>query len=883
MTSAQHPKAGNLARQSLFVGVSAFAELERRIAELPDEKARGGAFEVFAEAYFATQRRHDADTVFPFASIPTDLLTALKLTTQDYGIDGVLQTRLGQFSPYQVKFRAGRPALTWRELSTFIGLADSPNIHCRILLTNCDALPQMLNERQGFFCIRGADLDRLEADDFRVMAAWLAGTMLPVAKKQPQPHQTEAISALLPALKEHGRVTAIMACGTGKTLVALWLAERMQVRRILVLLPSLALLRQTLHEWLRETSIPELAYLCVCSDPTVKAGADDIATPQSELDFKVTTDAASLRQFLDAAFSGVKVVFSTYQSSQVVSDALRLGEAFDFGVFDEAHKTAGRERHRYAMALDDSKLTIKSRLFLTATPRHYNPISKDEGGDSELVFSMDKPEVYGPQAYRLTFAEAAKRGIICPYKVIISVITSKMVTNELLRRGETIVNGDAVRARQVANQLALKDAIANSGACKVFTFHSRVDAAQSFTAQGSEGVSTHLPEFKSFHVNGEMPTVLRERVMRDFRASTKAVMSNARCLTEGVDVPAVDMVAFMSPRRSKIDIVQATGRAMRVAPGKTTGFVLVPLYVEQPDGETVEQAIQRAEFEEVWQVLQSLQEQDDTLAETIRRMRQDRGRGGSVDETALTDYIDIFGPTVDLDVLRSAITTKCVDTLGSTWDERYGQLKAYYELTGECLIETSASTSLCALRASETDYGLLADDSHTENGYSRDTLRKWIATRPLTQRLDCWRTLRLLLEWVWLQRRLKRSGKLAEERVKKLNDIGFVWENELKGWDKMYAELAAFKQRHGHCNLKEKPFCLYRLAGWLEDQQRKSKRGGLSAEQIQKLGDLGVALQTADSNPQAQWEIMFARLLAYKETFGDCNVPRSHLINVSEG
>jgi Helicase conserved C-terminal domain len=169
------------------------------------------------------------------------------------------------------------------------------------------------------------------------------------------------------------------------------------------------------------------------------------------------------------------------------------------------------------------------------------------------------------------------------------------VTNALLSRGEVVVNGDAVLARQVANQIALRDAIQKYGASKVFTFHRDVKSAQSFVSSGPEGVGTHLvdvrspgfsrsappeggtPNFQTFHVNGMMPTARREREMRDFRAAARAVMSNARCLTEGVDVPAVDMVAFLSPRRSRVDIVQATGRAMRRSAGKTTGYCVTRL------------------------------------------------------------------------------------------------------------------------------------------------------------------------------------------------------------------------------------------------------------------------------------------------------------------
>ena len=747
MPKAKHSKAAAYVRSQLFVGLTTFAELEQRIAALPEEKSRGDAFEVFAEAYLATQRKHDAAQVWPHGSVPLDTLKHLGLTESDQGVDGVLQTLLGEFDAYQVKFRTKRPALTWRELSTFIGLADSPRIHSRVLLTNCDELPAVLNEKQGFFCIRGADLDRMEADDFRAIEAWLADSAFIAPKKTPLPHQTEALDAVLPALQKEPRVSAIMACGTGKTLVALWVAENIaqtigsrgatdrrlashevagnapanfprpegtpdfhrpvrtdfvlggepdtaclanfqcpvgtnnggvSAAKILILLPSLALLRQTLHEWLRETRLPSLAYLCVCSDPTVKEGIDALTTPQSDLDFQVSTDAASVRRFLDAPFAGVKMIFSTYQSASVVGAAMPPGEAFEFAVFDEAHKTAGREGRNFAFALDDKILAIRKRLFLTATPRHYNPHDRDREGEARLLFSMDNPAVYGPQAYRLTFAEAARRGIICGYKVIISVITSEMVNDRLLSHGEVLVNGDPVRARQVANQIALRDAIEKYGVKKVFTFHRDVKSAQSFVSAGPEGVGTHLnssagfqpagssgvpaasPEtaggdaritrtqdacatFQTFHVNGSMPTARRERELRDFRAAARAVVSNARCVTEGVDVPAVDMVAFLSPRRSRVDIVQATGRAMRRSPGKTTGYVLVPLYVELTASETIEAAVNRAQFDEVWEVLQSAQEQDDILAEIIRAMREERGRTNGFDDSRFRKKVEVCG------------------------------------------------------------------------------------------------------------------------------------------------------------------------------------------------------------------------------------------------
>ena len=176
-----------------------------------------------------------------------------------------------------------------------------------------------------------------------------------------------------------------------------------------------------------------------------------------------------------------------------------------------------------------------------------------------------------------------------------------------------------MKARQVANQLSIKDAIEKYRMRKVITFHKSVAAAASFTAHGPEGIEAHVPALQAFHVNGMMASGKRDPIMRAFTKGENTLISNARCLTEGVDVPAVDMVAFLTPKRSLVDIVQATGRAMRKSPAtqKTTGYVLVPLFLEQVEGETIEEAVARAQFDEVWAVLQALQEHDEVLAEII--------------------------------------------------------------------------------------------------------------------------------------------------------------------------------------------------------------------------------------------------------------------------
>jgi superfamily II DNA or RNA helicase len=890
MPNALHPKAAFFVRQNLFSGVEKFTEIEERISALLDEKSRGDAFEVFAEAYLATQRKYDSANAWPLSAVPSETLQLLALRSHDCGVDGIFKTLLGHFSAYQVKFRSNRPSLTWRELSTFMGLADSQQIRSRVLITNCDDLPSILNDRQGFFCIRGSDLDRLEAQDFRAIEAWLADTEFVAAKKQPRPHQSRALDSLIPAFEKQDRVTAIMACGTGKTLVALWVAEKLQARRILVLLPSLALLRQVLHEWLRESSLHDIAYLCVCSDPTVKDGVDSISTLQSDLDFEVSTESSRVRVFLDAAFNGTKIIFSTYQSASVVGEALNSGESFDFAVFDEAHKTAGREGRNFAFALDDARLPIRKRFFLTATPRHYNPLDRDREGEAKLVLSMDNPAVYGEQAFKLTFAEAARLGIICRYKVLISVITSDEVNNELLTRGEVLVNGETIRAREIANHIALRNAVKSHGTRHIFTFHRTVRDAWDFV-EPRQGIGGYLEDFSLFHVNGNMSAAQRERVMRDFRDCERGLISNARCLTEGVDVPAVDMVAFLSPRRSLVDIVQAIGRAMRTSPttGKEFGYVLVPLFIDIAQGESIEDAVARAQFDEVWDVIQTLQEQDEALAELIQQMAESKGRTGKFDASGL-EMIEFCGENIALDALINSVSVRVFDELFGNWDVRYGELIQFKAEHGHCRVPQKkhlenkglglwvshqrryyASNNLAPDRIAK-----LEDLGFEWNAIDADWLKNFAALHeyflehgnsrvPTTYKPNF-----KLGGWVAKQRKSYRDGELSCERISKLEAIHFEWEPYSSDWFKMFDLLKGFYSEHGHCRLPDN-FGNKKLNSWMATQRQCLGKSKLPAEKIDMLDSIKF-----EWNPFSdEWERNYEILKDFHNTNGSCRVLRS--------
>lgn len=248
----KHPAAARFLESGLFERLASFEELEQRISALENTKVQGDAFEVFAEAYLATQKQSQAEEIWPSAVLLEKIKQDLNLPPVEQGADGIYRSKSGEYGAYQVKFRTGRPNLTWRELATFFGVSDKAAE--RLVFTNSDAISGTAQQRPGFYAVRGTDLDGLEPRDFALILEFLRGQELHYERKTPFPHQEEAIRNIVSELSAHDRATSVMACGTGKTLVALWVAEELRAKRVLVLVPSLSLVQQTLHEWLKETS-----------------------------------------------------------------------------------------------------------------------------------------------------------------------------------------------------------------------------------------------------------------------------------------------------------------------------------------------------------------------------------------------------------------------------------------------------------------------------------------------------------------------------------------------------------------------------------------------------------------------------------------------------
>ena len=822
--ASKHKSAPWFLKLGFFEGIKSFKEFEARTGKLADTVEMGDALEILVEALLHLDKVLNAKDVWVVGSIPSHIRKALNLPNDSKGIDGVYEDQAGNYIPYQVKYRTDMDTLPYGEISPFLGITEK-SLQDRMIFTNARKLSVDVANRTGVRSFRADKFHELTEADFKGIYAWLTDKKVePFKPWPPLPHQKEAIEKITAGLKEADRTTAVMACGTGKTLVALWAAEAQQPKTVLVLVPSLALLSQTLPDWCKQTSWGKrFRYLCVCSDASVDRptkDADEYALNQTDLEFTVTTDAKEVKKFLGLNKDGVNVIFSTYQSAEVVAAGLK-GQTVDLGIFDEAHKTTGDKEGLFAFGLSDKNIRIKKRLFLTATPRHYKLNKRDKDGDFQVV-SMSDEAIYGKVSYRLPFSAAVAAGIIVPYKVIISVSLNKEVDAELLRRGSTRVRRDEIQAKWVANQIALKRAIEKTGASKIITFHSRVDTAEEFAGDSARGFQEHVKGFDVFHVNGGQNAADRKALLEDFKASPRGLITNARCLTEGVDVPAVDMVAFVDPRKSKIDIAQAAGRAMRQskATNKKLGYIVVPLFIEQKKGETEAEAFTRAGFDEVAEVLGAMLESDDDLVDTIKELQEARGRGDKFNPRQLHQKIEVIGPAINLDKLTQSIDVEILDRLGLSWDHWFGLLQNFHARKGHCRV-----VELFVVKGKK--------------------LGVWVSVQRL------------------------RKHQLTQDRITRLNSLGFSWDPHSEQWEKGYALLQEFHAREGHCSVMGSlTVDGLNLTQWVRN--KRFKKDALTPEQIERLDSLGFSW-----NPQTeQWDEAFEALQKFQNREGHCRVPK---------
>ena len=669
------------------------------------ERRKGDLFERLMLTYFS----QDPDYKQQFSEVYfykdwAELQTGYD--ANDIGIDLVAQERHGGYCAIQCKCYAEDTRIAKPALDSFISASASELFTSRLIVdTGGEWGPNALRTidpiKDKLRIIRYSDLESSPFDWPDLSLQDPEQLTYKQRRFHLKDHQKEAFDDVINGFKEADRGKLIMACGTGKTFTALRIAEAIAgtAGRVLYLVPSIGLLSQAMREWSEQRGINH-SYVGICSDTHAGSTSEDASI--QELKIPVTTDPSSISHTLQNPDSDkMTAVFCTYQSLPLIEKAQDDGAPpFDVIFCDEAHRTTGVEApgdktSPFVLVHDADRIRANKRLYMTATPRLYTEGAKTKAArhDTE-VFSMDEPEIYGPELHRLPFSKAVELDELSDYKVVVLAISEREVNAAL--QGDTRAGGSDININDATKIVGCWRALQNpeykengnhepvKPLKRVIAFTNRIAESKAMVEHWDEIVESateRLPEdqqpidFKceTKHVDGTDHALNRKARLDWLKGDTNGtcrILSNARCLSEGIDVPALDAVLFMNSRKSYVDIIQAVGRVMRKAPGKQYGYIVLPVAI--PDGVDPANALDDNErFSTVWGVLRALRSHDDRLNAEINRIDLNKTIpdriifGGDGEGDAAPTGQQMFLP---IDIPPEAILPKIVEKCG---DRKY--------------------------------------------------------------------------------------------------------------------------------------------------------------------------------------------------------------------
>jgi predicted helicase len=694
----------------------------------PDQRSKGSQFERLVKAFLLNDPTYadQYNDVWLWSDWPG------RAGKPDTGIDLVASRRDGGLTAIQCKFYGQSKTLQKADIDSFFTASGKAGFSERLIVSTTDKwsanAEDALTEQQiPTYRIGITDLAESRIDWSEYSFSHPDRVELK-PKKRLRPHQRQALDAVRAGFERHDRGKLVMACGTGKTYTSLKIAEDQVAPggTVLFLVPSIALLSQMLREWTAEQSVPIRAF-AVCSDSKVGKKLEDFSV--SDLSFPATTDTPSLVKAYSKGEHGdeLTVVFSTYQSIGVVADAQKAGlPEFDLVICDEAHRTTGvtlakdaGNESAFVRVHDRDFIKARKRLYMTATPKIFGNAVKTKAAESSAVLaSMDDESLYGPEFHRLGFGEAVERGLLTDYRVLVLAIDEDTIGenfqqefahdgeisipdaarivgiyNGLAKRGVAGLGEDEESLLPLKRAVAFSRSIADSKRVRSmldgYAGGSRLTSAQpAFSTAAEVGEASvaldddaHPLVLRSDHVDGSMNVLERNTKLDWLKAETGddaecRILTNARCLSEGVDVPALDAVIFLNSRDSQVDVVQSVGRVMRRAEGKEFGYIILPIAV--PAGVKPEQALNdNAKYKVVWDVLRALRAHDERFEAKIESLDLGRNRDPQVQVIGYGDFApqtetsgesDAAQPTLDFAQLgaewRDAIYAKIVEKVG---------------------------------------------------------------------------------------------------------------------------------------------------------------------------------------------------------------------------
>ncbi|MGI1770933.1 DEAD/DEAH box helicase [Streptococcus uberis] len=649
------------------------------------QRDRGTYFEYLARAYFQNEPTYQNEfkNVWMLADVPDEF----GIPKADIGVDLVAEKQTGELVAIQAKFY--NHTIQKSNIDSFLGELGKDHYESGIIVASTDKwgtnAEKALADRSDVIRIGLSDL-RNSRIDWTKFSFERPEKVSVKAKKVPRYYQREVISSALEYFKENDRGQLIMAPGTGKTFTSLKVAEAMAKEAgkeqyvVLYLVPSIQLLTQTLRGWNNDTDM-SMSSMAVTSDRNAsrrsvkKKDKDEetyIQIKASDIGFPATTSAKKVVENYEELMTQPKkellVVFGTYQSIEVLGKAQKNGfPDFDLIIADEAHRTTGAK----ALGEEDSSFTkvhsnlnVKGlkRLYQTATPKLYGTEAKKKAESNSIVMSsMDDESLYGEVFYRLGFSDAISHDILTDYKLMVLAVDETVVQKDMQKSLSDPENGlnidDVGRIIGVWNGMikreSFTDKVSGEPMKRAIAFSRTIEDSKRLSAQFENVVNDYLNSEEGYsvnvrHVDGNMNALEKNEALDwlasdDIPEDSARILSNVRFLTEGIDVPNLDAIIFLSPRKSQVDIVQAVGRIIRKFEGKDYGYIILPIVI--PAGETPETILDNNKsYDVVWQVLNALRSVDERFEATINKLELNKkkpkniqiiGVGGAPDDPSI--------------------------------------------------------------------------------------------------------------------------------------------------------------------------------------------------------------------------------------------------------
>lgn len=656
------------------------------------ESDKGDRFERLMQAYLKTDPKYL--TTFKEVWLWNEFPAKMDFGGKDIGIDLVAYTYEGEYWAIQCKFYSENSTIDKKAVDSFLSTSSKQfkndqlqtiGFSKRLWISTTNkwgpnAEEVIFNQNPPVSRINKTDLENAPVD-WEKLQSGLVGEQARTSKKELRSHQKAALDNTHAHFKNNERGKLIMACGTGKTYTSLKIAENETNGNgvALFLVPSIALLGQTLREWTADAENP-IYPIAICSDSgiTKKRTSNEDSTFDSVIDLALpaSTDVKNIanqfrqHQKRKEEEKGMIVVFSTYQSIDVIASAQKelinqnLNAEFDLVICDEAHRTTGvslskEDESSFTKVHDNEIIKSKKRLYMTATPRLYDDNSKSKAAQNDaIICSMDDEEIYGDEVYRIGFGEAVERDLLTDYKVLILTMSDKDVPVSIQKmvsdENSEITADDASKLIGCINAMS-KQVLGDEGLIKssdpdpmrrAVAFCQNIKVSNRITNTFNETSEVYLDSelvsnqnkmvsVSSKHIDGTMNAPKRDDLLGWLKSDDRdsenecRVLTNVRCLSEGVDVPSLDAVLFLSARNSQVDVVQSVGRVMRKSPGKNYGYIIIPVVV--PSDVDASKALDDNErFKVVWTVLNALRAHDDRFNATINKIELNKSKPNQI-------------------------------------------------------------------------------------------------------------------------------------------------------------------------------------------------------------------------------------------------------------